>query len=106
MTVTEDAALPQSSTKHPGRQSAPRPYLLTVNGGSSSLKFSVFAPGARPVRDEAGRIERIGLPGARLVMAGDSGERAGTQPVDAPNLEAAARLLIDWVRRTLGPGSL
>mgnify|MGYP003630936321 FL=1 len=40
--------------------------ILTLNAGSSSLKFAIFANGERPRRLWSGAIERIGLPGARF----------------------------------------
>jgi len=42
--------------------SADTPCILTINGGSSSLKFAVFTLSQPLVRISAGRIERIGLP--------------------------------------------
>jgi hypothetical protein len=47
---------------------AERSYILTVNGGSSSLKFAFFAMGARPARLLSGRAERVGMPSPQLVV--------------------------------------
>ena len=82
----------------------PRPErscLLTVNGGSSSLKFAVF-PSEPPDPTQpllAGRIERIGLPDARAVIAEPAGGARESMAVDAPDLPTAATWLIDWLER-------
>ena len=38
--------------------------VLTINGGSSSIKFALFEPGEPPGRVLSGQIERVGLPDA------------------------------------------
>ena len=38
------------------------PALLTVNAGSSSVKWALFRTATPPIRTESGHIERIGLP--------------------------------------------
>ena len=38
------------------------PALLTVNAGSSSVKWALFQVAMPPIRTETGHIERIGLP--------------------------------------------
>ena len=39
------------------------PRILTINGGSSSIKFAVFESSDSLLRVLEGRIERIGLRG-------------------------------------------
>jgi acetate kinase len=43
--------------------------ILTLNAGSSSVKFGVYAPGPEPERLASGQVERLGED-ARLVMDG------------------------------------
>jgi acetate kinase len=76
-----------------------RSCLLTVNGGSSSLKFALFPRDARdrPQPILSGRIERIGLPEARARLSDPSGAAPRSEPVSAPDLETAANWLIDWL---------
>ncbi|MGH9652153.1 MAG: acetate/propionate family kinase [Bryobacteraceae bacterium] len=67
-------------------------YILTVNSGSSSLKFSVYdlePDGAPPV---SGRFERIGLPNPVFNAAGKS------QPIELPDHGAALRALFGWLQ--------
>ena len=44
--------------------------ILTINGGSSSIKFALFEAGDSLQRILEGGIERIGLPGATLRVKG------------------------------------
>lgn len=56
--------------------------VLTLNAGSSSLKFAIFTNVVRPRRLWSGAIERIGLPGARFRLSDARGavfqEETGT----------------------------
>lgn len=47
----------------------PNSAVLTLNTGSSSLKFAIFTNGERPRRLWSGAIERIGLPGTRFRLS-------------------------------------
>jgi acetate kinase len=80
-----------------------RSCILTVNGGSSSLKFALFqcnsSGGVKLERVAAGRIERIGLPDARVVVSDSAGKVIENRPISAPDLAAAAEVLIDWLGR-------
>ena len=49
--------------------------VLTINGGSSSIKFALFEAGGALRRVLAGRIEGIGLPkGSFAVKGANEGE--------------------------------
>jgi acetate kinase len=72
--------------------------ILTVNGGSSSLKFALFAPGDPPRRLSQGRIERVGQADSRLVVAGADGALVEAAGVRAPDQAAAAGLVIARLR--------
>ncbi len=60
-------------------------YILTLNGGSSSIKFAVFEIGDDLTRVLAGQIERIGLPDAQLKITEAATGRTEHQPIAAPN---------------------
>jgi len=91
--VNEEAALPRIGHQPPRPLSRARGRnLLTVNSGSSSLKFSVFAWGGQA---GAGR-SRAGLNGSDFRAPGSSWpatQASGRERkhVDSPNLEAAGR---------------
>lgn len=42
-------------------------YILTINGGSSSIKFALYLADGSFTRSMSGKIDRIGLPGSFLV---------------------------------------
>jgi acetate kinase len=45
--------------------------ILTINGGSSSIKFAAFAAAPTPERAFHGQVERVGTPSARLTATPD-----------------------------------
>jgi acetate kinase len=71
--------------------------LMTINGGSSSIKFALFAPGSAPRRVLEGEIERIGSPEASLKVAGREPSDIFSRQVTAPDHPAAVSLLMDWL---------
>lgn len=68
--------------------------VLTINGGSSSLKFALFRAGARVV---SGNFERIGAGEATLTVR-EAGGTAKPQAVRAANHEACVAILLDALR--------
>ena len=57
-------------------------YILTINGGSSSIKFALYSADGSFVRSMSGKIDRIGLPGSFLVYTkGDSKEIVRETPL-------------------------
>jgi acetate kinase len=84
--------------------------VLAINGGSSSIKFALFAvasdKSAEPRRVSSGEIERIGLPGTALVVAGADGQKSDRREVTAADHEQAAQRLIEWLGERLAGGRL
>ena len=79
------------------------PRILSINGGSSSIKFAVFECGDPLQRLAAGTIERIGLPDGTMSVTGTDPADNFTRPVAVPDFEAAAKTLIGWMeQRGLG----
>lgn len=73
--------------------------ILTINGGSSTLKFALFRAGETPVRELSGLIDRIGS-SADTVMsiqigAGDTDRRIVAVPDHAACLEPMLEYLKD-----------
>jgi acetate kinase len=83
-----------------------RAVVLTINGGSSSIKFALFETGDPLRRILAGRIERIGLPEAALVVKGLNPADDFTRAVTAPNHTAAVEALMDWIEARIQRGEL
>ncbi len=87
------------------RFSAP-PLILTINGGSSSIKFALFEAGDSLRRLLVGEIERIGRPEAVLRVEGVSEEDTFSRSVPAADHNAAVDSLMDWIETRSGGGPL
>ncbi|HXB93173.1 MAG TPA: hypothetical protein VNU72_12825, partial [Puia sp.] len=87
--------------------------ILTINGGSSSIKFAIYETGTSPKRTLHGKIDRIALPDCYLTFTDihshpqpgcpepgetDSGDKTSL-PVKAANLEEAGSFLADWLEK-------
>jgi acetate kinase len=79
-----------------------RRCVLTINGGSSSLKFAVFAADGSLDRVLSGCVERVGHGESRLVVSDAGGSRREECAVAAPDQAAAAGPVIEQVARRPG----
>jgi acetate kinase len=73
------------------------PCVLTINGGSSSLRFAVYEAGETPRRQLDGKIDRIGLSGMNLVVTDQAGTPQVPRRFAAANHQAAVAFLLDWL---------
>lgn len=81
------------------------PCVLTINGGSSSIRFAVYAAEAttrhRPPlalrRLFSGKIDRIGLRGTSLLVVGEAGTSPTRRVLVAADHVTAAGHLLDWL---------
>ncbi len=73
----------------------PRRRVLTINAGSSSLKFALFASGAPLRRLFSGSIERVGLPGTVFAAHGGAFGAGVSRPMPARDHAAAASGLLE-----------
>jgi len=67
--------------------------VLTVNGGSSSVKFALYQPGdldGSPRRVLGGQVERIGQTGTTLSAKRIDGTSDDARPISAADHEQAA----------------
>ena len=53
------------------------PRILTINGGSSSIKFALYQVGKPLKRGLYGKVDRIGLSGTNLTFNDTDEETAG-----------------------------
>jgi acetate kinase len=81
------------------------PRILTINGGSSSVKFALFETGASLHRILGGGIDRIGKPGATLLVKGLNPGDNISRPLTAPDLTTAVDALIDGIEEHNGRGA-
>lgn len=86
--------MPPADTDNPSTRSAGR--VLTVNGGSSSIKFALFDPGDPPRRALAGAVERVGLTDSFL-RATSPDRPAVRQPLPAGDPARAVAGLVAWL---------
>jgi len=77
------------------------PCILTINGGSSSIKFALYQLSSGMSRLMVGKIERIGLSKPTLTFR-DDGKESETQVIAARDYRAAGNFLIDWLEKRIG----
>jgi acetate kinase len=74
--------------------------ILAVNGGSSSIKFSLYetVPGQLPVKYLSGKIDRIGLSDPKLTYTSNRNKKREEQ-ASAKTPDEAAGFLLDWLEK-------
>lgn len=74
-----DLASPGELTTHAKTVEASRESLslLTINGGSSSIRFALYEKGEPLRRLLDGKVDRIGLSGTKLTLQGLDRKTAG-----------------------------
>ena len=82
------------------------PGILTINGGSSSIKFALFEANESLPRILAGEIERIGMSGATLRVKGSKQADNFSRSVTAPDHTLAVGALMDWMEERMGRDAL
>ena len=80
--------------------------ILTINGGSSSIKFALFDVSDSLRRILEGTIERIGLPQATFVVKGPDKAENFTRSVAVANHTEAVEVLMDWLEERIQRGEL
>jgi len=73
----------------------PRRHVLILNSGSSSLKFALFAAEKELTRVLEGKFERIGLPGASMLLRTGGGEKTDRRAIEAPSHAACVPPLVE-----------
>ena len=71
--------------------------VLTINAGSSSIRFAVYDANAMLQRRLAGKIDRIGLRGTTLIVNDAAGTPQTPRRLDAADHRAAVGFLLDWM---------
>lgn len=82
------------------------PLILTVNGGSSSIKFAVFSTASPLKRLLIGQVERIGTPNARLTVKLENSPDAAATPVVAATFHEGVQSILVYLRRQLGASAI
>jgi acetate kinase len=81
--------------KHSMNSSAP--YVLTLNGGSSSIKFALFNLTNKLELVLKGKIKNIGQPSANFSVEGTAEVDNFSHSIVAKDYTVAAALAIDWI---------
>jgi acetate kinase len=82
------------------------PSVLTVNGGSSSIKFALFEADGMQRRILEGRIEGVGFAQGSFKAKGLYQANNFSREIIAADYTAAVNVLMDWVRVRLESNAL
>ncbi|HEY5503642.1 MAG TPA: hypothetical protein VIK28_00680, partial [Sedimentisphaerales bacterium] len=75
--------------------------ILTINGGSSSIKFALYQIAEPPEQSFNGSVDRIGLPGTDLTFSDSTGNQKGTIILESSDSRSASNFLIDWLEKQI-----
>jgi acetate kinase len=75
----------------------PPPSLLTINGGSSSIRFALFAKDESLRRLSDGNVDRIGLGGTTLTYTDPPGNSPVSRLVETVDRSSAVAFVLDWL---------
>jgi acetate kinase len=73
------------------------PNILTLNGGSSSIRCAIYEAGQPPLKLLDGKMQRIGFRDASLTVNMRNGQSPIRLNVDAADHRSAASFLMDWL---------
>jgi acetate kinase len=71
--------------------------VLTINGGSSSIKFALYQAGGALERRLYGKIDRIGLSGTNLTFKNSTGKSQDSRTINSADHRSAVAFLLDWL---------
>ena len=71
--------------------------LLTMNGGSSSIRFALYED-VKPLRRRLdGKLDRVGLSGTNLTFNNSIGQSQDSRTIDPIDHRSAVVFLLDWL---------
>ncbi|MDP2137412.1 MAG: acetate/propionate family kinase [Candidatus Didemnitutus sp.] len=73
------------------------PCVLTINGGSSTIRFAVYEAGATLRPRLAGKIDRVGLSGTSLLLNDPAGKARGVRRLAVAGHGAPVDFFLDWL---------
>jgi acetate kinase len=76
-------------------------HILTINGGSSSIKFALYQTGEPLEQSFYGSVDRIGLPGTNLTFRDLTGNHKGSLILESSDTRSASNFLIDWLEEKI-----
>ena len=81
-------------------------HILTVNGGSSSIKFALFKVDGSLERVLHGSIAGVGGPKSNFSVKDSNQSDNIEKDVAVPDLQAAVDLLLDWIEKRIDRSEL
>jgi len=72
-------------------------YVLTLNGGSSSIKFALYETESLK-KFLNGKVDRIGLEGTNFTFTDSTGKKDSIS-LDKPDFKSASDFLLDWLEK-------
>jgi acetate kinase len=78
-----------------------KPFILTINGGSSSIKFALYEVVKPLKRRLSGKVDRIGLSGTNLTFDAPTTKKLEHHNLAAVDHKSAANALIDWLEKQI-----
>ncbi len=85
---------------------AARPNILTINAGSSSIKFALFQSDESLLRKLDGKIEGLGLPQGTFTVKALNPAENFSRALAVADHAAAVGLLLDWIQERIEGGTL
>ena len=73
--------------------------ILTINGGSSSIKFAIYKTDEHLEQSFHGSIDRIGLLGTILTFSESTGNKKGSLNLESSDTSSVSNFLIDWLEK-------
>ncbi len=83
-----------------------RSCVLTINGGSSSIKFALYQKGDPPKRGLHGIVDRIGLRGTQFTFNAPARQQQDSHGIGDLDHRSAALFLRDWLESRIGFASI
>jgi acetate kinase len=82
------------------------PSVLTINRGSSSVKFALYHTGEPLKLIQYGSVDRIGLPDTNLTFSNSKGNQKGNLILKSSDTRSTSNFLIDWLEEQNGFSSV
>jgi acetate kinase len=78
-----------------------RAFILTINGGSSSIKFALYRLGKMPTRSLYGKLDRIGLEDSTFTFNNEKGFDQNIPEAGVSDYHSSVNFLMDWLEKQI-----
>jgi acetate kinase len=76
-------------------------FILTINGGSSSIKFALYSVGKIPTRLLYGKIDRIGPEDSTFTFNNEKGVHQDIPEAGVTDFHSSVIFLMDWLQKQI-----